>query len=72
MIALLRADHNTSVMDIPPDDYEDSLFDPDDIDVNKTQEMMISGCSRDPILTSLFFLSSYRNNIVYIVINLIL
>ena len=50
MIALLKADHNTSMMDIPADDHDDGLFSPDDIDVNKTQEMMVTGSSRDPIL----------------------
>ena len=31
VIALLRADLNTSIMDIPADDHDDGLFDPDDI-----------------------------------------
>ena len=49
MIRMLRADPNTSMINMPNTD-DDGLFNPYDVDMDKTQELLISGSQRDPIL----------------------
>ena len=48
LIGKLKADPNTSMTNVPNSDDE-ALYKPDDCDMDKTQEVMVSGSQRDPI-----------------------